>query len=163
MPPPATVPHHQITGNARQHQQRRQHNFNNGGNIFPNSVGGFGPCQTGISGTVNTDGSLNNPQLSTRFTGGAITRQPAGGQAVTEGTFLCLVFLILARRILNLWQYPKVYECQNIQHEFTLSELYEGLKLAQRGRLEDQRGTEIKFEMPDFLKREQQQVYTAIS
>ena len=36
------------------------------------------------------------------------------------------------------------------------AELYEGLKLAQRGRLEDQRGTEIKFEMPDFLKREQQ-------
>jgi hypothetical protein len=32
-------------------------------------------------------------------------------------------------------------------------DLYEGLKLAQRGRLEDQRGTEIKFEMPDFLKR----------
>ena len=57
----------------------------------------------------------------------------------------------------------QVYECQNIQHEFTLSELYEGLKLAQRGRLEDQRGTEIKFEMPDFLKREQQQVYTALS
>ena len=25
--------------------------------------------------------------------------------------------------------------------------------MAQRGRLEDQRGTEIKFEMPDFLKR----------
>ena len=36
------------------------------------------------------------------------------------------------------------------------AELYEGLKLAQRGRLEDQRGTEIKFEMPEFLKREQQ-------
>lgn len=32
-------------------------------------------------------------------------------------------------------------------------DLYEGLKMAQRGRLEDQRGTEIKFEMPDFLKR----------
>ncbi|XP_059083922.1 regulator of G-protein signaling loco-like isoform X2 [Tigriopus californicus] len=32
-------------------------------------------------------------------------------------------------------------------------ELYEGLKLAQRGRLDDQRGTEINFEMPDFLKR----------
>ena len=32
-------------------------------------------------------------------------------------------------------------------------DLYEGLKLAQRGRLEDQRGTEIKFEMPEFLKR----------
>ena len=25
--------------------------------------------------------------------------------------------------------------------------------MAQRGRLEDQRGTEIKFEMPEFLKR----------
>ena len=30
--------------------------------------------------------------------------------------------------------------------------LYERLKRAQRGRLEDQRGTEINFEMPDFLK-----------
>lgn len=30
--------------------------------------------------------------------------------------------------------------------------LYEGLKRAQRSRLEDQRGTEINFEMPDFLK-----------
>ena len=39
---------------------------------------------------------------------------------------------------------------------FSSAELYEGLKLAQRGRLEDQRGTEIKFEMPEFLKREQQ-------
>ena len=36
---------------------------------------------------------------------------------------------------------------------FLSLDLYEGLKLAQRGRLEDQRGTEIKFEMPDFLKR----------
>ncbi len=34
-------------------------------------------------------------------------------------------------------------------------ELYEGLKMAQRGRLDDQRGTEINFEMPDFLKRGQ--------
>ncbi len=33
------------------------------------------------------------------------------------------------------------------------SDLYEGLKIAQRGRLEDQRGTEINFEMPEFLKR----------
>ena len=41
-------------------------------------------------------------------------------------------------------------------------ELYEGLKLAQRGRLEDQRGTEIKFEMPDFLKREQQVRYKLV-
>ncbi|XP_044736099.1 regulator of G-protein signaling loco [Chrysoperla carnea] len=31
-------------------------------------------------------------------------------------------------------------------------ELYEGLKRAQRFRLEDQRGTEINFELPDFLK-----------
>ncbi|KAK6635518.1 hypothetical protein RUM44_000770 [Polyplax serrata] len=31
-------------------------------------------------------------------------------------------------------------------------ELYEGLKRAQRNRLEDQRGTEINFELPDFLK-----------
>ena len=35
------------------------------------------------------------------------------------------------------------------------TELYEGLKLAQRGRLDDQRGTEINFEMPDFIKRNQ--------
>ena len=46
--------------------------------------------------------------------------------------------------------------------EFTLSliaELYEGLKLVQqRGRLDDQRGTEINFEMPDFLKRGRTQV-----
>jgi len=33
------------------------------------------------------------------------------------------------------------------------ADLYEGLKMAQRGRLDDQRGTEINFEMPDFLKR----------
>lgn len=39
------------------------------------------------------------------------------------------------------------------KHSAVTDELYEGLKLAQRGRLEDQRGTEIKFEMPDFLKR----------
>lgn len=32
------------------------------------------------------------------------------------------------------------------------TELYEGLKRAQRGRLEDQRGTDINFELPDFLK-----------
>lgn len=31
-------------------------------------------------------------------------------------------------------------------------DLYEGLKRAQRSRLEDQRGTEINFELPDFLK-----------
>ncbi|XP_066959352.1 regulator of G-protein signaling loco isoform X7 [Macrobrachium rosenbergii] len=31
-------------------------------------------------------------------------------------------------------------------------ELYEGLKRAQRSRLDDQRGTEINFELPDFLK-----------
>lgn len=31
--------------------------------------------------------------------------------------------------------------------------LYEGLKRAQMCRLEDQRGTEINFELPEFLKR----------
>ena len=41
-------------------------------------------------------------------------------------------------------------------------DLYEGLKLAQRGRLEDQRGTEIKFEMPEFLKRGTVRHYTSI-
>jgi regulator of G-protein signaling len=35
---------------------------------------------------------------------------------------------------------------------FLIAELYEGLKRAQRSRLEDQRGTEINFELPDFLK-----------
>ncbi|XP_053632636.1 regulator of G-protein signaling loco isoform X3 [Cherax quadricarinatus] len=37
-------------------------------------------------------------------------------------------------------------------------ELYEGLKRAQRSRLDDQRGTEINFELPDFLKCDQPQV-----
>ena len=37
--------------------------------------------------------------------------------------------------------------------------LYEGLKRAQMCRLDDQRGTEINFELPDFLrKREAVQV-----
>ena len=31
--------------------------------------------------------------------------------------------------------------------------LYEGLKRAQRSRLEDQRGTEINSELPDFLRK----------
>ncbi|XP_076164696.1 regulator of G protein signaling family member locomotion defects isoform X2 [Ptiloglossa arizonensis] len=35
---------------------------------------------------------------------------------------------------------------------FDGEDLYEGLKRAQRSRLEDQRGTEINFELPDFLK-----------
>lgn len=35
---------------------------------------------------------------------------------------------------------------------FRLADLLEGLKRAQRFRLEDQRGTEINFELPDFLK-----------
>ncbi|XP_017765263.1 PREDICTED: regulator of G-protein signaling loco isoform X5 [Eufriesea mexicana] len=36
--------------------------------------------------------------------------------------------------------------------KFDGEDLYEGLKRAQRSRLEDQRGTEINFELPDFLK-----------
>lgn len=40
-------------------------------------------------------------------------------------------------------------------------ELYEGLSRAQRFRLEDQRGTEINFELPDFLKdKEHNQLVT---
>lgn len=39
-----------------------------------------------------------------------------------------------------------------IQFFFPYSDLLEGLKRAQRFRLEDQRGTEINFELPDFLK-----------
>lgn len=35
---------------------------------------------------------------------------------------------------------------------FDSLDLLEGLKRAQRFRLEDQRGTEINFELPDFLK-----------
>lgn len=35
--------------------------------------------------------------------------------------------------------------------------MYEGLKRAQRSRLEDQRGTEINFELPDFLKDKENQ------
>ncbi|KAK0157788.1 hypothetical protein PV328_011480 [Microctonus aethiopoides] len=38
---------------------------------------------------------------------------------------------------------------------FDADELYEGLKRAQRSRLEDQRGTEINFELPDFLKNKE--------
>ncbi|XP_076062150.1 regulator of G protein signaling family member locomotion defects isoform X7 [Oratosquilla oratoria] len=41
--------------------------------------------------------------------------------------------------------------------DFRMLELYEGLKRAQRSRLDDQRGTEINFELPDFLKCDQQQ------
>lgn len=43
-------------------------------------------------------------------------------------------------------------------HFYLISELYEGLKRAQRSRLDDQRGTEINFELPDFLKCDQPQV-----
>ncbi|XP_043266406.1 regulator of G-protein signaling loco isoform X2 [Venturia canescens] len=38
---------------------------------------------------------------------------------------------------------------------FEGDELYEGIKRAQRSRLEDQRGTEINFELPDFLKNKE--------
>lgn len=41
----------------------------------------------------------------------------------------------------------------------SFSELYEGLKRAQR-RLEDQRGTEINFELPEFLKDKENNSHT---
>ena len=51
--------------------------------------------------------------------------------------------------------------CENSTTRFPppFPDLYEGLKLVQRGRLDDQRGTEINFEMPDFLKRGRTQVF----
>ncbi|XP_033322330.1 regulator of G protein signaling family member locomotion defects isoform X2 [Megalopta genalis] len=39
--------------------------------------------------------------------------------------------------------------------KFDGEDLYEGLKRAQRSRLEDQRGTEINFDLPDFLKNKE--------
>lgn len=46
---------------------------------------------------------------------------------------------------------------------FLILELLEGLKRAQRSRLEDQRGTEINFELPDFLKdKEKYQNLTSV-
>lgn len=42
--------------------------------------------------------------------------------------------------------------CVIVVDMYLISELYEGLSRAQRSRLEDQRGTEINFELPDFLK-----------
>ncbi|XP_034948216.1 regulator of G-protein signaling loco isoform X2 [Chelonus insularis] len=39
-------------------------------------------------------------------------------------------------------------------------ELLEGIKRAQRSRLEDQRGTEINFELPDFLKNKENNKHT---
>ncbi|XP_051161677.1 regulator of G-protein signaling loco isoform X2 [Leptopilina boulardi] len=39
--------------------------------------------------------------------------------------------------------------------KFDGDDLYEGLKRAQRSRLEDQRGTEINYELPDFLKNKE--------
>lgn len=44
-----------------------------------------------------------------------------------------------------------------LQNKQENDELYEGLKRAQMSRLDDQRGTEINFELPDFLKNDQPQ------
>lgn len=44
---------------------------------------------------------------------------------------------------------------------FYFSELYEGLSRALRSRLEDQRGTEINFELPDFLKDKENAQHTS--
>lgn len=43
---------------------------------------------------------------------------------------------------------------------YIFSELYEGLSRALRSRLEDQRGTEINFELPDFLKDKENAQHT---
>ena len=58
----------------------------------------------------------------------------------------CLVFIlfcevsILSGLIIFLMQ----------EHEMTM---YEGLQIMRRGRFEDQRGTEICFEIPEFLRK----------
>lgn len=39
--------------------------------------------------------------------------------------------------------------------KFPIPELLEGLKRAQRSRIEDQRGTDINYELPDFLKNKE--------
>lgn len=46
----------------------------------------------------------------------------------------------------------KLYSIFVLYFAFRFIDLLEGLKRAQRFRLEDQRGTEINFELPDFLK-----------
>ncbi|XP_063853964.1 uncharacterized protein LOC135096406 [Scylla paramamosain] len=48
-----------------------------------------------------------------------------------------------------------------LQNKQENDELYEGLKRAQMSRLDDQRGTEINFELPDFLKNDQPQDKTS--
>lgn len=45
-----------------------------------------------------------------------------------------------------------LYKCILTYSFFIVLDLLEGLKRAQRSRLEDQRGTEINAELPDFLK-----------
>ncbi len=49
----------------------------------------------------------------------------------------------LARNFQNLYK-----------HYFQETQLYEGLKRMTQGRLDDQRGTEINMELPDFLKQD---------
>lgn len=66
------------------------------------------------------------------------------GQSESDGTSFWLTTKL--KEIDVMWQ----LHCTNMFSKF--SELYEGLKRAQRSRLEDQRGTEINFELPDFLK-----------
>ncbi|XP_018328425.1 regulator of G-protein signaling loco isoform X3 [Agrilus planipennis] len=59
---------------------------------------------------------------------------------------------MIKRPLIAKWKTGAKLHLPSPESDVSFSELYEGLKRAQRSRLEDQRGTEINFELPDFLK-----------
>ena len=145
-----TIPqNNSMTGNIR--GQPARYEYNSHGNIISNAS-----QQHNSANGVTSHLDDHIPNLSSRFVGNgrqSSLSQASGGVTVSEGkspdssfyypSILCRILSQALKFIFN-----------NRRNSY--AELYEGLKLAQRGRLEDQRGTEIKFEMPDFLKREQQ-------
>ena len=54
------------------------------------------------------------------------------------------------KMMVSQWIFLRI--CQGLTSFLSTESLLEGLKRAQRSRLEDQRGTEINFELPEFLK-----------
>ena len=150
MPPPMTIPQYNpMTGNIR--GQHARHEYNSHGNNNSNAS----LQQNSANGaTSHPDDYI--PNLSSRFVGSgrqSSLSQASGGVTVSEGKWPDSSFYYPSILCRILSQAPE-FISNNRRNSY--AELYEGLKLAQRGRLEDQRGTEIKFEMPDFLKREQQ-------
>ena len=145
-----TIPqNNSMTGNIR--GQHARHEYNSHGNIISNAS-----QQHNSANGVTSHLDDHIPNLSSRFAGTgrqSSLSQASGGVTVSEGNW-CLIVISIIRQ-LNTFKITNLEFIFNNRHN-SYAELYEGLKLAQRGRLEDQRGTEIKFEMPDFLKREQQ-------